>query len=40
MAKRGQRRGAEILTEGGGNLVGGGRKSDRSGGEEHTVLGY
>ena len=40
MAKRGQRRGAEIFEDGGGNLGGGGRKSARSGGEEHTVLAY
>ena len=33
-------RGAEIFEEGGGNLGGEGGKSDRSGGEEHTILGY
>ena len=46
MPKRGQWRGqeifmegAEIFKEGGGILQGGGQKSDKSGLEEHTVLG-
>ena len=33
MTNRGQRRGAEIFMEGGGNIDGGGRKSLKSGAE-------